>query len=259
VNVIYHAPADPAAFEAYYNGMAPSSALRTAFEGADSVKLIVLNACSTAQGSLNRSLASVGAQLLQTGAPAVIAMQFDIEEDVAGDFAQFFYQELLTGQCPGVVHRAVSFARSNLYALNPDRIGYTTPILWLNTADGVIFDGAQLPQLVTPPLEKSDATEQELVMLRQQLAQIELWHAGNVTLAQIAAPVAARPVQRLLQDALREVDDLLVQLRRLGVEPPTERVLRQFREKLARIEANRGAIDRLAGLLRTQQRQGGEA
>lgn len=239
--------------------LAPSSALRTAFEDADSVKLIVLNACSTAQGSLNRSLASVGAQLLQTGAPAVIAMQFDIEEDVAGDFAQFFYQELLTGQCPGVVHRAVSFARSNLYALNPDRIGYTTPILWLNAADGVIFDGAQLPQLVAPPLEKPDATEQELVVLRQQLAQIEFWHAGNVTLAQIAAPVAARPVQRLLQDALREVDDLLVQLRRLGVEPPTERVLRQSREKLARIEANRGAIDRLAGLLRTQQRQGGEA
>ena len=239
--------------------LTPTTALRTAFEGADSVKLIVLNACSTAQGSLNRSLASVGAQLLQSGAPAVIAMQFDIEEEVAADFAQYFYQELFGGQCPGVVHRAVSFARSNLYALNPDSIGYTTPILWLNAADGAIFDGAQILSHPASPPEKPDATAQEVAALRQQLAQIERWYAGNNALAQTAVPVTVRPVQRLLQDALRAVDDLLVQLHRLEAEPPSARILHQFSEKLARIEANRGAIDRLAALLRAQTGSAGEA
>lgn len=239
--------------------LTPATALRTAFEGTDSVKLIVLNACSTAQGSLQRSLASVGAQLLQSGAPAVIAMQFDIEEEVAGDFAQYFYQELFGGQCPGVVHRAVSFARSNLYALNPDSIGYTTPILWLNAADGMIFDGAQLPLITAVQPQNTDFSAQEMALLRQQLAQIEQWHAGNSALAQVNAPITARPVQRLLRDALREVDDLLVQLRWLDTEQPSARILHQFSEKLARIEANRGAIDRLAALLRAQSGQAGEA
>ena len=238
--------------------LTPGMALRTAFEGADSVKLIVLNACSTAQGSLNRSLASVGAQLLQSGAPAVIAMQFDIEEEVAADFAQYFYQELFGGQCPGVVHRAVSFARSNLYALNPDSIGYTTPILWLNAADGVIFDGAQLPPITVAQPLPADTSAQEMTLLRQQLAQLEQWHADNSALAQAAAPVAVRPVQRMLREALREVDDLLVQLHRLEAEPPSPRIVRQLSEKLTHIEANRGAIDRLAALLRAQSQQAGE-
>ncbi len=231
--------------------LTPAASLRTAFEGADSVKLIVLNACATAQGSLNRSLASVGAQLLQSGAPAVIAMQFDIEEEVAGDFAQFFYQELLGGSCPGVVHRAVSFARSNLYALNPDSIGYTTPILWLNAADGAIFDSAQMPPIAAQA-RQFDASAQEMAALREQLAQIEQWHVGNRALAQAPAPITVRPVQRMLSDALRTVDDLLVQLRRLEAEPPSPRIVHQFSDKLAHIEANRGAIDRLAALLRTQ-------
>ncbi|MFO7635293.1 MAG: CHAT domain-containing protein, partial [Caldilinea sp.] len=143
--------------------LTPATALRTAFEGADSVKLVVLNACSTAHGSLSRSLASVGAQLLQTGMPAVIAMQFDIEEGVAGDFAQYFYQELFGGQCPGVVHRAVNFARSNLFALNPDSIGYATPILWLNAPDGAIFDGVH-PPLNRPSRQTEHTfTEQDFV------------------------------------------------------------------------------------------------
>ena len=93
----------------------PAASVRVALEGAESVRLVLLSACSSAQGSLQRSLASVGAQLLQAGLPAVIAMQFAIDEGVAGDFARFFYQELFTGRCPGAVHLAVNYARSNLY------------------------------------------------------------------------------------------------------------------------------------------------
>lgn len=239
--------------------LAPATALRTAFEGADSVKLVVLNACSTAKGALNRSLASVGAQLLQTGAPAVIAMQFDIEETLARDFAQFFYQELLGGHCPGVVHRAVSLARSNLYALNPDNIGYTSPILWLNAVDGVIFDGEQLPQTVAALQAQPDDTVQRLQQLRRQIVAIEQWHAANTALSNAETSAALRPAQRLLREALREVDDLLVQLHGLDVASPSEQRLQQATEKVARIETNRGAIDRLAALLRTQWEQRDEA
>ncbi|MFO7631937.1 MAG: CHAT domain-containing protein, partial [Caldilinea sp.] len=203
--------------------------------------------------------ASVGAQLLQTGMPAVIAMQFDIEEGVAGNFAQYFYQELFGGQCPGVVHRAVSFARSNLYALNPDSIGYTTPILWLNAPDGAIFDGAHLPSISSSRRTEHSFTAQDFAPLQQQMVQIEQWCAGIIPLGAAELPVTLRPVQRLLQDALRDIGDLLVQLHHLDSEPPSERILKQYKEKLERIEANRGATDRLAAIIRTQQEQRGEA
>lgn len=234
-----------------------ASALRTALEGAESVRLVVLNACSTAAASLNRSLASVGAQLLQTGIPAVIAMQFDIEERVAGDFAQFFYQELLGGQCPGHVPRAVSLARSNLYALNPDSIGFTTPILWLNATDGAIFDADQLPPRPQPSSIKQPPTAQEFLSLHQQSAQIEQWHASIGPLAAAALPVSLRPVQRLLQDALREVDDLIVQLRRLDIEPPSAILLRKYEEKLEEAAERQRAAERLAAIIAAQQGSSG--
>lgn len=233
--------------------MTQATALRVALEGADSVKLITLNACSTAQGSSLRSLASVGSQLLQTGAPAVIAMQFEIEESIAANFAQFFYQELLGGHCPGAVHRAVSYARSNLYALNPDSIGYTTPVLWLNAPDGAIFevDSPMSPFMLrrTP----SVAREVDLKPLKRQREQFETWHADVVVLSNTTLPVALRPLQRPLQDALQEVDDLLVQLRSLDLEPPSDHVYKQYEEKLALILAKQHTVNRLAGIIREQQ------
>ena len=235
--------------------LAPTAALRVAFEGAHSVKLVMLNACATGQGSLSRSLASVGAQLLQTGAPAVIAMQYDIEDESASVFAEFFYQELFGGQCPGAVPRAVSYARSNLYALHPDRIGYTTPVLWLNATDGTIFEMERLPMSPFPTHHLSTPDrEPDFKPLRRQRQEVETWYAGVLPLSTTPLPVALRAtIQRPLQDALREVDDLLVQLRGLDAEPVNDHVFKQYEEKLARIIANQNTVNRLAAVIREQQ------
>lgn len=233
-----------------------AAALRVALEGAHSVRLVVLNACATAQGAIDRGLASAGAQLLQSGMPAVIAMQFEIEERTASDFAQFFYQELLGGQCPGAVHRAVSFARSNLYALNPESIGYTTPVLWLNAADGAIFTVTKLPpakaalhQLAAPPPPVT------LKPLQHQRDELERWRNTMTALSDAVLPMALRAtVQRPLQLELKEIDDLLVQLHGLDRETPTEPVCKQYEEKLARIIAKQNSVDRLAAIIRDQQK-----
>ena len=119
--------------------LAPAPALRVALEAAPSVRLVVLSACATAQSPAPAPVASVGAQLLQAGIPAVIAMQFDVQADVAAAFARHFYTELVAGRCPGAIDVAMSYARSSLYALNPHAFDYGTPVLWLNTADGRIF------------------------------------------------------------------------------------------------------------------------
>jgi len=238
----------------------PAASVRVALEGADSVRLVLLSACSTGQGSLQRSLASVGAQLLQAGLPAVIAMQFAIEEGVAGDFARFFYQELFTGRCPGAVHLAVNYARSNLYALDPASFGYGTPILWLNAPHGTIFemDGTPMSPFLTRP-SAAPAKTPDLKPLIQQRRHFEQWRAGLNTLDVTALTPSLRPIQRPLQDALHEVDALLIQVRGLEQEAPTEQVRKQFEEKLALLLSKQHTVDRLAAIIREQQeRRAGE-
>jgi len=117
-----------------------SASLRTALGWADSVKLVVLNACRSAQDPTPAPLASLGAQLLQTGIPAVVAMQYDIRDRDAVRFSQLLYAGLMDGPCAGRIDAAVSYARSGLYALNDQDIGFGTPVLWLNSPNGVIFE-----------------------------------------------------------------------------------------------------------------------
>ena len=117
-----------------------SASMRSTLERSTSVKLVFLNACLAGVGSEEIAFTSVGSQLLQAGVPAVIAMQFSIREDAAIDFAQFLYEELVMGTCPGTIDAAVAYARSSLYSLNPGDFSFGTPILWLNAEDGLIFD-----------------------------------------------------------------------------------------------------------------------
>lgn len=233
--------------------LTPASALRTAFDDAESVRLVVLNACATAQGALNRSLASIGAQLLQSGVPAVIAMQSEIEESIAGDFTQHFYQALFTGPCPGALPAAMSLARSSLYALNPDSIGYATPVLWLNAADAALFDAAQLPGAIFRPQPSPAPALHEMQALRERLKEVETWFAAVTLPDPSASPLSLRPMQRMLQELLHEIEDLLIQVRHLDAEPHTARTLKQYSEKLKTIDTKREAADRIATILRGVQ------
>jgi hypothetical protein len=76
---------------------------------------------------------------MQAGVPAVVAMQYQIRDHIAIDFAHFLYEELLAGTCPGTIDVAIGAARSGLYAANPGDFSFGTPVLWLNRHDGSIF------------------------------------------------------------------------------------------------------------------------
>ncbi|MBV7333181.1 CHAT domain-containing protein [Chloroflexi bacterium TSY] len=102
--------------------------------------LVVLNACLAGRISDQIPFSTVATQMLQAGIPAVIAMQLEISIDTALHFTQFLYEELITGSFPGSIDAAVGFARSNLYALDPNGSGYIAPVLWLNTNDDRIFN-----------------------------------------------------------------------------------------------------------------------
>jgi hypothetical protein len=114
------------------------SQMQAALRQVDSLKLVFLNACLAGQPDGKLPFAGVAHRLLQANLPAVIAMQFNIADGVAIEFAASLYEALVAGDCPGAVDRAVGVARTNLYISDPGHIGYMTPILWLNSEDGRI-------------------------------------------------------------------------------------------------------------------------
>ena len=129
-----------------------AGAVSAALERADSLRMVYLSACLAGRASERAAFTTVGPQLLQLGIPAVIAMQFAVSDADAIAFADMFYRELLSGPCPGAVDAAMGYARSSMYALNPDAFSFGTPVLWLNAADGTVF------QLAPPATDATQAS-----------------------------------------------------------------------------------------------------
>ena len=63
----------------------------------ESLRVAVLNACEGARTSKQDPFAGSAQTLVQQGIPAVIAMQFEIADDVASTFAHEFYGALADG------------------------------------------------------------------------------------------------------------------------------------------------------------------
>lgn len=158
LHILSHGVSD--GIQMWQNGrprMVPATSIQTTLERTPSVRFVFLNACLTGQSSGTEPMSALGPQLLRAGIPAVLAMQFEIRDDVATEFAHFLYEALLTGTCPGAIDSAVTDARSSLYALNPHELGFVTPVLWLNAVDGriVTFDSVH-----TEPGEQDDGAEE---------------------------------------------------------------------------------------------------
>ena len=197
--------------------MVTSASLRATLERTPSVKLVFLNACLAGVSSDTRRFRNVAAQLLQAGLPAVIAMQYEIRDDAAIEFAQFLYEELISGSCPGSIDAAVALARTSLYSLNPGDFSYGTPVLWLNADSGIVFasshDRTQQPGVTmeaasvqsAPRMTKPVDIEAEQHWLNNLEATIDL--------SQL--PQDVRFVARDWERSVRNTHSLLHQLRHL--------------------------------------------
>ncbi|MBV9205768.1 MAG: CHAT domain-containing protein [Actinobacteria bacterium] len=117
----------------------PASDLALLVEKHPSVRLVVLNACDTAQASALDAFSSVAGALLRRGIPSVLAMQFPITDYAAVEFSRTFY-EGLADRLP--VDAAVTEARHAVRITLPGTLEWGTPVLYLRSADGVIFDHA---------------------------------------------------------------------------------------------------------------------
>ncbi len=106
-----------------------------------SLRLVVLNSCEGARNSLTDPFAGVAAGLIRQGVPAVVAMQFEITDEAAITFAGEFYAALAQGF---PVDAAVAEARKAIY-IQPNDIEWGTPVLYMRSSDGVLFDLTQKP------------------------------------------------------------------------------------------------------------------
>lgn len=103
------------------------------------VQLITLNACLGALPVGNDPFSSVGLALIRSGVPAVVAMQFEIAEDVAAELTRVLYSELASGM---PVDQAVSEARRRIYGRYRTRLDWAIPVLFSRTETGVLFEFA---------------------------------------------------------------------------------------------------------------------
>lgn len=107
--------------------------------GHQSLRLMLLNCCRSAQGSDLALLSSTATQVVNSGVPAVVAMQWVVSDDAAIKFAEQFYRAIAAGH---PVETAVSEGRVAMHTLSEDdeNFEWSLPVLHMRSSDGQLFD-----------------------------------------------------------------------------------------------------------------------
>jgi len=104
------------------------------------LRLVFLNACKTGTTSARSGahpFAGVATALIKKRVPAVVAMQFPISDEAAILFARTFYECILQGH---TVDAAVVEGRKELHSNRRTASEWATPVLYLRSKDGVLFE-----------------------------------------------------------------------------------------------------------------------
>jgi len=108
------------------------------------LRLVVLNSCEGARGSEKDIFSSTAAILVRRGVPAVLAMQYEITDRAAIELSRAFY-EALADSLP--VDMAVSEARKAISLGVVNTVEWGTPVLYMRSPNGVLFDLIQNPTI----------------------------------------------------------------------------------------------------------------
>ena len=109
----------------------------------NSVRLVFLNACETARIPKADPFASIPTELLLRGIPAVLSMQFPISDSAAIKFCENFYSCL--AECRPV-DQCIGNGRKMIYFKEDISAEWGTPVLFMRSADGVLFKMKQESQ-----------------------------------------------------------------------------------------------------------------
>jgi CHAT domain-containing protein len=101
-----------------------------------SLRLVLLNSCESAQVDNRELFSSTATALMRRGVPAVMAMQYEISDRAAIEFARAFYEAVADGL---PVDLAVRDARLAVSLARPNSLEWGTPVLYLRPSSGQIF------------------------------------------------------------------------------------------------------------------------
>jgi len=108
------------------------------FLGRRSVRLVVLNACASAQAGNGSLFSGMGPALVKAGVPAVVAMQYPtVQLQTASRFSRALYRALASGR---QVDAAVNEGRNLLASDSMTTRDWSTPVLYLGTRSRRILD-----------------------------------------------------------------------------------------------------------------------
>jgi formylglycine-generating enzyme required for sulfatase activity len=127
------------------------------------IQLITLNACLGALPVENDPFSSVGLSLIRGGVPAVVAMQFEIAEDVAAEVTRVLYAELAAGM---PIDQAVNEARLHISGRYRTRLDWAIPVLFSRAETGVLFEFPAPPPKPPPqprPQPKTQPTSPAVI------------------------------------------------------------------------------------------------
>ncbi len=136
-----------------------ASTMEVLLRDESTLRLVFLNACKTAMSAEGQSLdpfAGVATSLIMAGIPAVVAMQFPISDTAAIKFAGTFYRRIMQGY---PVDAAMAEARKAIRVAEPQSMEWATPVLFMRSRDGVLFDTAQPSDSVAIEVEPAGMGE----------------------------------------------------------------------------------------------------
>ncbi len=108
------------------------------FTGHSSIRLVIMNVCGGGPTTTFGLISGIGPLLAARRIPAVIAMQYNtVLQTTAADFNHSFYAALAQS-CP--VDTGVNSARQALRAKNQSTRDWSTPVLYMCTRTGRVFD-----------------------------------------------------------------------------------------------------------------------
>lgn len=116
-------------------------ALAAKVAGVPSLRLVVLNACHSAAGSVADPYGGVAAALVRGGIPAVVAMQQPIADAAAIAFSKAFYRRLAAG---AELEEALTEGRQAIHTLAPAGGAFSIPVLFSRTSEPLFVPLAAL-------------------------------------------------------------------------------------------------------------------
>lgn len=104
------------------------------------LKLVFLQACESALPDPYRTISGMAMHLARRNIPAVIAMQYRIENEVAATFALGFYDELVKGRSVDLAVKAGRNSMQDKLAKDPLSHAFGLPVLYLSSFESIIVE-----------------------------------------------------------------------------------------------------------------------